>query len=239
MNVKELTPEQIEWCNEHIIEKWWVNDKGEVEVEEVLSIKKGDYAKFPVKFADVKGDFQSYNRRNLTSLEGAPSRVGEDFWCENHIKLTSLEGAPSYVGGDFYCYRCTNLTSLEGAPYSVRGDFYCYRCTNLTSLEGAPSYVGGDFYCYRCTNLTSLEGAPYSVRSFDCNGCKSLTTLKSSPIRLKENFLYHNCPEIPKEEIDFYENTPELFRDWLKTGLSFTEYQEKYRGKIIGNKFGL
>ena len=85
----------------------------------------------------------------LTSLEGAPKKVGGDFkvWAPS---LTSLEGAPKEVGGDFSCVWCGSLTSLEGAPEKVNGKFNCSMCSDLTSLEGAPKEVGSDFDCRDC-----------------------------------------------------------------------------------------
>ena len=63
----------------------------------------------------------------------------------NCTSLTSLRGAPQKVGGDFWCSRCTSLTSLEGAPQEVGGTFSCADCPSLTSLEGVPQKVGRDF----------------------------------------------------------------------------------------------
>ena len=133
----------------------------------------------------VKGDFNcSHNK--LTSLEGAPQRVGGDFDC-NHNQLTSLEGAPKEVGGGFYCYS-NRLTSLEGAPKEIGGEFSC-SSNQLTSLEGAPQRVGGDFYCYS-NQLTSLEGAPKEVGGdFDCNH-NQLTSLVGLPLMKESMKIY-------------------------------------------------
>jgi hypothetical protein len=38
----------------------------------------------------------------LTSLEGAPEKVGKDFDCTNN-QLINLEGAPKEVGKNFNC----------------------------------------------------------------------------------------------------------------------------------------
>jgi hypothetical protein len=112
----------------------------------------------PVK---VGGKFNCSNNQ-LTSLEGAPVKVGGDFDCYDN-QLTSLAGAPKKVGGDFYCDD-NQLTSLVGAPMEVGGDFSC--CNNwLTSLVGSPTAVGGDFYCFN-NQLTSLEGIPRSISGY-------------------------------------------------------------------------
>ncbi len=253
----KLTPEQIEWCNNCIEEEWWVNDKGEVEVKLHLTIIDSDADKFHVQFASVKGNFDCSSCL-ITSLEGAPKEVGGSFWCYACTYLTSLKDAPKKVGNDFDCRTCTYLTSLEGAPEKISGDFWCDYCVNLTSLEGAPREVGKDFDCLSCSNLTSLEGAPEKIgKNFDCSYCEnltslegaprevdlgffcrvctSLTSLKGAPSSIKGKIYYNDCPKLPQEEIDFYENAPDLFRDWLKTGLSLKEYQVKYKGKIKGD----
>jgi hypothetical protein len=115
----------------------------------------------------VDGYFSCYNNK-LTSLLGAPTKVGGYFVC-SYNSLTSLEGAPKEVGGGFYCYK-NSLTSLEGAPREVRGNFSC-STNQLTSLKGAPEKVGDDFKCFENPQLTSLEGAPKEVKGklFTCD----------------------------------------------------------------------
>ena len=58
----------------------------------------------------------------LTSLEGAPQKVGRDFYCYDN-KLTSLKGAPQKVGGDFVCGDNTKKFTEEEvrAVCDVRG----------------------------------------------------------------------------------------------------------------------
>ena len=115
---------------------------------------------------EVTGNFLCYDNQ-LTTLEGAPRRVGMGFYCNNN-QLTSLEGAPQEIGffttnsrgGTFNCSN-NKLTSLKGAPQKVGGGFYCDN-NQLTSLTGAPMEVGGHFYC-SVNQLTSLTGAPKEV----------------------------------------------------------------------------
>ena len=88
---------------------------------------------------------------------------------------------------------------------------------SLTSLEGAPSSLGGSFYCTSCTSLTSLEGATSSVGgSFNCNDCTSL----------------------PPEQVELASNR-DLFKRWLRSGISAKEFLHKNRGSITGKKFGI
>jgi len=120
----------------------------------------------------VPGDFDCSSKQ-LTSLAGAPVKVGGSFDCSNN-QLTSLAGAPVKVGGYFDC-SYNQLTSLEGAPVKVGGFFYC-SYNNLTSLAGAPVKVGGAFDCYN-NQLTSLEGIPRSI-----NGGFAITVDATTPL---------------------------------------------------------
>ena len=135
--------------------------------------ESGNRVGFAIDFGEVTGDFNCSNLE-LTSLEGAPQKVGRHFGCYSN-QLTSLKGAPQTVGKNFDCsYNC--LTSLEGAPREVGGDFDCsYNC--LTSLEGAPDEVNRNFKCYM-NQLTSLEGAPNYVDGyFNCKNNPNLHSL--------------------------------------------------------------
>ena len=110
----------------------------------------------------------------------------EDFSC-SHSNVTSLEGAPEKVGNFFMCKNCPSLTSLEGAPKIFNGTFNCSGCPSLTSLEGAPEDVIG-FNCSNCLSLKSLKGAPKETYHFDCSGCPSLTSLNGAPARVTDTF---------------------------------------------------
>jgi hypothetical protein len=115
----------------------------------------------------VGGYFNCYYN-HLTTLEGAPEKVGGYFNCSNN-DLSTLEGAPKKVGGNFICFN-NHLTNLLGAPETVGGNFYCFN-NHLTTLLGAPETVGGGFYCYN-NPLTTLEGGPKFVKGdFNCKEC--------------------------------------------------------------------
>ena len=125
---------------------------------------------------EIRDDFYCSDNQ-LTSLNGAPQKVGGDFDCSNN-QLTSLNGAPKEVGGYFDCSR-NQLTSLNGAPQKVGGYFDCSG-NQLTSLKCAPEKVGGDFDC-SYNQLTSLNGAPQKVGGdFVCMG-NQLTSLAGAP----------------------------------------------------------
>ena len=130
---------------------------------------------FTINFGNITGNFDCSNL-GLTSLEGAPQKVGGSFYC-SHNQLTSLKGASQKVGESFWG-NDNKLISLEGAPQKVGRIFDCSN-NQLTSLEGAPQMeVGGDFYCFK-NKLTSLEGAPHTVGgSFNCTGNPNLHSLE-------------------------------------------------------------
>ena len=135
----------------------------------------------------VEGDL-SLNGQGLSELPDLSEVIVKgNFNCGNN-QLTSLAGAPQKVGGGFYCSD-NQLTSLAGAPQKVGGHFDCYN-NQLTSLAGAPQKVGGDFECDG-NQLTSLAGAPQKVRGvFKCDGDVAtrygLTTLEFDYARVRE-----------------------------------------------------
>ena len=71
-------------------------------------------------------------------------RVDGYFDCDGCPSLTSLEGAPQKVGGSFICSDCHSLTTLEGSPQEVGRNFYCRNCPSLKSLEDATKKIGGE-----------------------------------------------------------------------------------------------
>jgi hypothetical protein len=165
----ELTPEQIKWLDKCTKGKWTLNKKtGLVDVKGDFRCTDQDLTDFKgVRFGKVTRNFYCHNNR-ITSLEGAPQKVGGSFYCYNS-SLTSLEGAPQEVGGGFFC-SLNRLTSLEGAPNKVRYSFDCSD-NQITSLKGAPTEVGYNFFCSN-NMLTSLEGAPLSggLKEFEAGG---------------------------------------------------------------------
>ena len=174
------------WLDEHNIKNYTINSKGEVDVDGDVNLSGRGLTEFPsfIQFGTVKGNF-FYNNNNLTTLKGAPKKVGRSFEC-SYNKLTSLKGAPNEVGGSFDC-SFNNLISLEGAPNVVNGYFDC-STNKLTSLKGAPRGVGGSFNC-RNNKLTTLEGAPEKVGDwFHCDNNR-LTSLEGAPKEAN----YFNC----------------------------------------------
>ena len=130
------------------------------------------------EWGEIEGDFICAYCKNLTTLQGAPKRIGGNFSCSGCSKLTSLEGAPEYVGGTFICEYCSEFKSLKGAPKKVGGGFSCGYCSKLESLEGAPKEVGRNFNCVGCNKLSSLKGAPKEVgEDFRCHKCPNLHSL--------------------------------------------------------------
>ena len=125
-----------------------------------ISRKPNDDGYYEVDCSKYTTIFTDNNIMSLTNNLFIFVNVNGTFDCSHCNNLTSLEGAPQKVGRTFDCSYCKNLTSIEGAPKNVRWNFYCYSCDNLTSLKGAPNEVGRNFICYFCINLTSLEGAP-------------------------------------------------------------------------------
>ena len=146
------------------------------------------------QWGEFEGCFDCSYCKSLTTLEGAPEKVGGDFKCNGCKLLKTLEGAPEKVGWSFSCTECHSLTSLKGAPKEINMSFYCNYCKSLKTLEGAPEEIGGFFNCMDCPKLTSLKGAPKKVGSFRVGpwldpNC-SLTSLEGGPKEVREDF---NC----------------------------------------------
>ena len=205
-----LTKKQINWLNKCCDSTWTLNPKtGLVDVFSDFNCYDQGLIDFKgVKFGVVDGYFYC-DKNRLTSLEGAPLKVGGNFDCQNN-HLTSLEGAPQEVGGGFYCYS-NRLTSLKGAPQEVGHDFDCDK-NQLTSLKGAPQKVGCDFYC-SYNRLTSLEGAPQEVGvGFYCVKNR-LTSLEGAPLKVDGSFYCGNNPVSKRTLAKIY--------DKMKKGDSF------------------
>ena len=79
-------------------------------------------------FGKVSGFFECCNCNNLTSLEGAPKKVGVAFYCVNCNNLTSLEGAPEKVGDNFSCFGCKTKFSKKDVEKvsNVKDKIECY-----------------------------------------------------------------------------------------------------------------
>jgi hypothetical protein len=157
-----LTQEQEDFLNRYTLGTWSLFPAtGLVDVQGSFDCSGRNLKSLVgIQFGMVTGNF-TCNNNLLTSLVGAPQKVGGGFNCAvNH--LTSLAGAPQTVRDDFQCSR-NLLTSLVGAPQTVRG----FSCNNnqLTSLEGATQKVGGNFYC-SFNPLNSLVGAPQTVGGY-------------------------------------------------------------------------
>ena len=111
-----MTHDEIEdWvtpiCDKYGIQDWSINDDGLVDVDGSVNLEELELTRLPLKFGKVTDHFWCIDNY-LTTLEGAPKRVGGNFSCSDN-QLTTLEGAPKRVGGNFWC-KNNPLTSLDG-----------------------------------------------------------------------------------------------------------------------------
>ena len=92
------------WLNKYDIRNYTINDDFTVDVNGEVDLYRKNLTEFPdyIQFGVVKGGFDCRNN-TLTSLKGAPKKVGGVFDC-SYNKLTSLEGVPKEVEGNFHCY---------------------------------------------------------------------------------------------------------------------------------------
>ena len=93
----------IELLKKCIIGTYIINDDGSIDVDGNVELCRKSLTKIPFKFRNVSGIFD----------------------CSTN-QLTSLKGAPNKVGGGFYCYNNPNLsyTELFKIVDSVKGDIY-------------------------------------------------------------------------------------------------------------------
>ena len=120
-STRELTLEQKDWLDKCTKGTYSFNPQtGLVDINGDFHCSKQGLTDFKgVRFGYVRGSFICFSNR-LTSLEGAPKKVGGDFSCFNN-KITSLKGAPQEVGWNFDC-SSNDIVSLEGAPRRIVND---------------------------------------------------------------------------------------------------------------------
>jgi hypothetical protein len=213
----ELTQEQIRWLNTCTSCRWEINpDTGLVDVLGSFDCFQQGLTDFKgIRFGTVSSYFYC-DSNQLTSLTGAPEKVGGSFYCNNN-RLTNLVGSPKEVGGNFHCER-NQLTSLEGAPEIVYKNFYC-QDNNLTNLIGSPKEVSG-FHCDN-NQLTSLEGAPERIKiylNYDGNPVSSVTLVSIQNLMNKGNSyqeaLSQYWDQMPEEDkILMHADNPDLSAD--------------------------
>ena len=158
-----------------------------------LDLRKMDLNALPdLSHVIVEGNFDcSYNK--LTSLSGAPQKVGGNFDCV-YNGLTSLSGAPQKVGGNFDCSE-NRLKNLKGCP-KVKGKIKG-NGNKIESLEGYYISQDGKWYdiCHlpehfvikgdlklSAMGLVALSDLSHVVveGDFDCSE-NSLKNLKGCP----------------------------------------------------------
>ena len=104
-------------------ESIYITDGNVINSKSNITIRDTDLVdgKLPFKFGRVDGYFDCDGCPSLTSLKGAPQKVGRAFICSQCSSLTTLEGSPQEVGRNFYCRNCPSLKSLEDAPKKIGG----------------------------------------------------------------------------------------------------------------------
>lgn len=110
-------------------------DSGVIDVDGDVKVVR-QIEEIPVQFGVVTGTFICSIAR-LTSLKGAPHKVGKIFGCGGNL-LTSLQGAPQTVGWDFFCNN-NRLQNLIGSPHV--GGLFVAEENPLISLEGIPENI--------------------------------------------------------------------------------------------------
>ena len=81
MNQQLKSKEEIyQWCTDHLIENFTINDDLTVDVDDNVILYLCQMNELPIQFGYVTGDF-ILGENHLKTLEGVPSKVGGDFIC--------------------------------------------------------------------------------------------------------------------------------------------------------------
>ena len=78
-------------------------------------------------------------------MQYSPKVVNGGFNCSN-TSISSLEGAPEKVGGSFNCGDCESLVSFKGAPKEVGKHFDFCGSLHIKKIDGFPKKIHGDLY---------------------------------------------------------------------------------------------
>ena len=112
------TKEEIEeWLNKMEITNYIINEDLTVDVNGNVTLEGEKFEYFPVKFRKVSGKFNSSYCEKITSLEGCPSKVGDDFLCSRN-QLVDVKGFPLNIRG---------YISIEGPVKEIFKLFPVYR----------------------------------------------------------------------------------------------------------------
>lgn len=189
-----------------------------IDVQGDLDLSNKNLNKLPYKFSHVtKGCYLSGNC--LTSLEGAPEKVGEDFDC-SHNELISLDNFPYFVGGSIFCHE-NKIKDLKGIAQIINGSFTCY-ANQLQSLENGPKIVNGSMYC-NDNLLKSLKGCPEEIHE---NFCFSSNDIQD---------LFY-LPKYVKHELEFEDNPMLESIDCLYDGQSLAHLKKVWSAHAFHNK---
>lgn len=212
----KLTDKQISFLDNHVSERWAMNEHGTIDVigdfyydgywvghERAKDIEDG---KLPVKFNHITGNF-SMRGMLFRTLEGCPESIGGHFQCIA-TSIANLIGGPSHVGDD---YQVSNnkLISLEGIP-SIINETLSINENLLSVIDYFPTLVKG--YCGINNNklvnidkmadcvflgsislgynqLTNIDSLPSTINGYlnvEANRIHELT--EKSPKTIKGNF---------------------------------------------------
>jgi len=167
-------------------EDGWLHVSGDISLQPTnTSVRLRNFTELPdFRAVILEGSFLCQQNK-LTTLLGAPHKVGGVFFCF-HNNLFTLAGAPTEIGKGFFC-SFNHLKSMEGGPKIIRGDLVCSR-NELETLKGTPDEIGGMFVSSE-NNLTSLEFGPSKVGGkYECKDNK-ITNIMGMPKIIYGDFI--------------------------------------------------
>ena len=110
------------------IENYTINSKGEIDVDDDVSLSYRDFEELPYKFGTINGYFSLESCKNLISLKNCPEIIlpNHMFNVDYCTNLNSLEGCPKEVGGLFYCRDCKRHFPKKEVRYYCKVEFSIY-----------------------------------------------------------------------------------------------------------------
>ena len=245
-NIDYLSPDQIEFLEEHIVHSehsytrlketgreksglrsdlYEIDPKtGMVEIFGNFALRYGYYNDLMgIKFSKIHG-YMDLFKYNLKNCEGFPYEV-KGYVDLSYNKLNSLEGCTQIVGESFFCEE-NNLKTLEGGPIEVGGDYYA-NGNPLVSLKGYPEKLTGafsnPFFYTKEFTLDNMLGEAY-IKDMVRVEENKISEIELILIEKIKSGLVSNPDEIVKSVAPYWNNTD--FQR-LKQEVDFPDYFDK------------
>ena len=198
-----LSKEQIDWCNKHIMEKWWIEKNGELKTGKKLTLigkEDSDIEEIPVEFGSLKRytvSITGFNKlKDLGKIPKCDSLI-----ITNCSSVESLDSIEHIIDGIsvLEIHKCKSLKHTN-----IKGNFTKITindCENYTELD--LDEVKSTIQLY-LSNLPikNLDRFPLKISNFDITECNHIVSYKGA-INVDRFINISNCSNIRKiKELD-------------------------------------